>query len=326
MFAHMVFAKIKHISSYLPQTLLDNNMLAKDFPEWDAEKIAEKTGIRKRYIADKNETALDMAIHASKKLMNEFQVNQSEIDFVLLCTQSPEYFLPTSACILQHKLEIPTSAGALDFNLGCSGYVYGLSLAKSLIESMQAKNVLLVTSETYSKYIRNDDKSVRTLFGDGATATLVCASNSKDEQISKTLFGSDGSGFDKLIVKNGASKNPQSTPELFMDGPEIFNFTLASVPSALNDFLSRENLTIENIDAFVFHQANSFMLEALRKKCKIPKEKFILKLEGFGNTVSSTIPMAIEAAKKQGELKPGQKVCLVGFGVGYSWAINLVTL
>jgi 3-oxoacyl-[acyl-carrier-protein] synthase-3 len=322
----MAFAKIKHISSYLPQSLLDNNMLAKTFPEWDAEKIAEKTGIRNRYIADKNETALDLAIKASKKLINEHQINPNEIDFVLLCTQSPEYFLPTSACILQHKLEIPTTAGALDFNLGCSGYVYGLSLAKSLIETNQAKNVLLVTSETYSKYIKSDDKSVRTIFGDGASATLVCATEVKVEQISKTLFGSDGSGFDKLIVQNGASKNPKGTPELFMDGPEIFNFTLGSIPGALNDFLKRENITIENIDAFVFHQANSFMLEALRKKCKIPKEKFVLKLEEFGNTVSSTIPMAIEIAKKQGELKSGQKVCLVGFGVGYSWAINLVTL
>jgi len=322
----MVFAKIKHIASFLPNDILDNNMLAQTFPEWDAAKISEKTGINKRFIAGKNETALDLAINAAKNLFTKYQINKNEIDFILLCTQSPDYFLPTSACILQNKLEIPTTAGALDFNLGCSGYVYGLSMAKSLIETNQAKNVLLVTSETYSKYIKADDKSVRTIFGDGASATLVAASDDKSEQISKTLFGSDGSGFDKLIVKNGASKNATGPHELFMDGPEIFNFTLASVPVALQNFLNRENLAIDDIDAFVFHQANSFMLEALRKKCKIPKEKFVLKLAEFGNTVSSTIPMTIESALVSGELKAGQKVCLVGFGVGYSWAVNLITL
>jgi 3-oxoacyl-[acyl-carrier-protein] synthase-3 len=322
----MTFAKIQHISSYLPKNLLDNHMLSHLFPDWAPEKISEKTGISKRYIADIDETATDMAIKAAKKLFAEHYLNPQSIDFVLFCTQSPEYFLPTSACLIQNKLEIPTSAGALDFNLGCSGYVYGLSMAKSLIETNQAKNVLLLTSETYSKYIKSDDKSVRTIFGDGASATLISNDSEKREAISKTLFGSDGSGFNKLIVENGASRNPIGPQELYMDGPEIFNFTLASVPMALADFLKRENTSIEEIDAFVFHQANSFMLEALRKKCKIPKEKFILKLEEFGNTVSSTIPMTIEAALRDGQLKKEQKVCLVGFGVGYSWAINLVRL
>ncbi len=162
---------IKAISYYLPTDYLDNFNLSSIFPDWTAEKISDKVGIKKRHIAAADETAADLAEKSALKLFKEHCIDPSSIDFLLLCTQSPDYFLPTTACVLQNKLGLSTSIGALDFNLGCSGFVYGLSIAKGLISAGIAKNVLLITSETYSKHIHPLDKKNRTIFGDAAAAS-----------------------------------------------------------------------------------------------------------------------------------------------------------
>ena len=327
----MMKAYIRAISYYLPQNVLANEQLAREFPEWTVEKIAEKIGIKKRHIASENETVVDMAVEASKNLFEEYQIDKLSVDFILLCTQSPDYFLPTSACILQYKLDLTTNCGALDFNQGCSGFVYGLSLAKGLVCSGVAKNVLLITSETYSKHIHPRDKGNRTIFGDAACATLI--SSTGFAEIGDFSLGTDGRGANNLIVKTGAfrqpvksnnisfddSGNPKSEDYLYMNGTEIFSFTLEAVPQLVDNTLIKNSMTKGDVDMFVFHQANKYMMDFLRKKIKIDPVKFYYCLEKTGNTVSSTIPIAMKEALLDGSIKLGNKVLIAGFGVGYSW-------
>jgi 3-oxoacyl-[acyl-carrier-protein] synthase-3 len=269
-------------------------------------------------------------------------VAREEIDFILLCTQAPDYLLPTSACLLQERLGVPRSAGALDFNLGCSGFVYGLSLARGLVESGAARRVLLLTADTYSKFIHPQDHSVRTLFGDAAAATVVGAANGPAPEIGPFVFGTDGRGAHDLIVEAGGARRPRdassaverldandnthSADTLYMDGAEVLSFTLREVPAAISALLDKAGLVQDDIDYFVLHQANRFMLETLRKKIGVAPERMPLHLEHVGNTVSSTIPLALIGMREAGQLAPGKRLMLVGFGVGYSWAATLLNL
>jgi 3-oxoacyl-[acyl-carrier-protein] synthase-3 len=333
-------ARIAAVEYHLPRELVSNEQLAAEFPEWSAEKIEEKTGIAERWVASGDECASDLGLAAATKLFASGICAPSDVDYLLLCTQSPDYFLPTTACILQDKLGIPTRAGALDFNLGCSGYVYGLGLAKALIETDQAQGVLLITAETYSKFIHPKDKSVRTLFGDAGTATLVRGVAGDDEFIGPFVYGTDGSGAANLIVPVGGmrrrhcepgaalivddSGNARGEDSLYMNGPEIFSFTLRVVPGIVHGLLARAGKELGDIGLFVFHQANKYMLDHLRKRLKIPEDKFFVGLRNCGNTVSCTIPIALKQAAGEGRLKAGDLVMLVGFGVGYSWGATLV--
>lgn len=329
-------SEINKIYYYLPEKIITNKDLEADFPEWDSEKIENKIGIKERHIADETETALDLGYKAALGLINE--IDKSKIDFLLFCTQSPDYFLPTSACILQEKLGLNKDIGALDYNLGCSGFVYGLALAKGLIHAEIVSNVLLVTSETYNKHIHKKDKSNRTIFGDGAAATLITKSDK--EKIFKFDLGTDGNGKNNLIVQNGGIRNRKlittekidnagniySDDNLFMNGPEIFNFTIEMIPKTINNCLIKNKITLEEIDFVIFHQANKYMLEHLRRKLRIPSEKFYINLEKTGNTVSATIPIALKDCLDKGLIKKGSKVLLSGFGVGYSWASTIIEI
>lgn len=329
------FAKVTAIEYVLPDTLLSNEDLARDFPEWNVDKIFGKTGINERRIVANEECASDLAYRASEKLLAAIDLDRSDIDFIILCTQSPDYFLPATACILQDRLGLSTHCGAFDYNQGCSGFIYGLGLAKGLIETGQAKNILLVTAETYSKYIHPADKSVRTLFGDAAAATLV-QSVADGPYLDRFRYGTDGSGAKNLIVPIGGSRNPAAinlTPEaytddsgnirtdanLYMNGPAIFEFSMTRVPQLFASIFD-DSFTLEDVDLFAFHQANKFMLDSLRRRVKLPAEKFIAAFEHCGNTVSSSIPIALKESIKSGDLTAGKTVVGVGFGVGYSWA------
>ncbi len=320
---------IKAISYYLPESIYSNEDLAKDFPEWSIDKISSKLGIKNRHIVSNNTCASDLAFLAAKKLFLENKIEPDSIDFILFCSQSPDYTLPTTACILQDRLSIPTSAGAIDFNQGCSGFIYGLSLAKGLILGGIANNILLLTAETYSKYIHPKDKSNKAIFGDAAAATLISIDGFAE--IRNFSLGTDGNGASNLIVKTGAARNPNksmdinfdelgnpnSSDYLHMNGSEIFNFTLEKVPLLIKDTLNKNNLFQNEINLFIFHQANKYILEFLRKKIQIEEENFFYYLENIGNTVSSTIPIAIKEAKERNLIKGN--VLLSGFGVGYSW-------
>ena len=330
---------IKSIAYYLPEKILTNQDLEQVYKEWSSDKIYNKIGIKQRHIASDNEHISDMAEKACNKLFEENDIKPEEIDFILLCTQTPDYLLPTTACILQHRLNIPVTCGALDFNLGCSGFVYGLGLAKSLIISGIAKNILLVTSEAYSKHINDLDKSTRTVFGDAATAVLVSSDENK-VGIEQFVFGTDGSGAENLIIPSGGTRMPRTTEtakdqvdeagntrsqdNLYMNGPEIFNFTIKAVPKLVNDLLDCNGYSGDQIDYFVFHQANKYMLDYLRRKIKIPEDKFYINMADTGNTVSNTIPIALKNAEKEGKIKKGDKIMIAGFGVGYSWGGTII--
>jgi 3-oxoacyl-[acyl-carrier-protein] synthase-3 len=333
----MMGAFIKGISYYLPQQELSNEELAALFPEWGVEKIAAKIGIDTRHIAADDEFASDMAIAAANKLFADHNIQPSEIDFILYCTQSPDYFLPTTACIIQDKLNIPVKAGALDFNLGCSGYVYGLALAKGLISAGIAQNILLLTAETYSKFIHKNDKGNRTIFGDGATATQI--STSGYAKIGEFVLGTNGAGAENLIVKQGGIRHPakktnpvsdeygneSSDSNLYMNGPEIFSFTSEEIPPLIEETLLKNEVLKTEISQFIFHQANQYMLTHLRKKLDIAPENFYINMGQFANTVSSTIPIAMAEALKEKDTAAGTKWLLAGFGVGYSWGATVIT-
>lgn len=324
-------AYIKGISYYLPEKVVTNEELIKEFPEWSVDKVAKKVGVYSRHVAGENETAGDMAEKAALRLFDEYKISPNEIDFVLLCTQSPDYFLPSTACILQNRLGIPTSAGALDYNLGCSGCVYGLAMAKGLIAGGIAKNILLLTAETYNKYLHPSDKSNRSIFGDGAAACLI--STEGFAKIGEFSLGTDGSGAENLILETGAARKKEVTGKntvdedghqkyddyLYMNGSAIFNFTLDAVPVMLKKILEKNHLEKEQIDYFVFHQANKFMLNTIRKVCVLPKEKFYVNLEETGNTVSSTVLIGLKQCLDSGTINKNMKVMVCGFGVGLSW-------
>jgi 3-oxoacyl-[acyl-carrier-protein] synthase-3 len=331
-------AFVAAIQSALPEAILDNEKLASAFEGWSAEKIYAKTGIRNRRIAAADECASDLAVRAAQALIAQTHLDPSIVDFLLYCTQTADYILPTTACVVQHRLGLPNSCGALDFNLGCSGYIYGLGLAKALIESGQATTLLLLTADTYSKLLNPADKSVRTLFGDAASATLILGGE-RETLIGPFIYGTDGSGAENIIVQTGGKRRPvaaeaelvpddsgnaRTINDLYMNGPEVFNFTLRAVPEAVNQLLTKAGIDQDAVDLFVFHQANRFMLEHLRRKLQIPAAKFVIAMEDVGNTVSSTIPLALQQAQVQGQLAPGSLVMLVGFGVGYSWGATLI--
>lgn len=329
-------ARILDLAAYLPEKTLTNEELAALYPEWPAEKIYSKTGIKIRHIAAPDETASDLAYEAARALFDRGAIKPDDVDFIILCTQAPDYILPTTACILQNRLGIPRHTGALDINLGCSGFVYGLSLAKGLIETGAARCVLLLTADTYSKYIHPLDKSVRTLFGDAAAATAIVADDSDSESIGPFVFGTDGSGSKNLIVEAGSFRRPadkessieqvdesgnvRTAEHLYMNGADVMTFSLKEVPKAVDLLLEKTGYSKDEIDFFVLHQANKFMLEALRKKLKVSESKLPIYVENSGNTVSSSIPLALIQMRELGQFKPGTKMMLIGFGVGYSWA------
>jgi len=328
----MTDAYIAGIAYHLPEQVVTNAALQVEQPDWDMTRLESKVGIRQRHIAAPDEAASDLGVAAANKLLDGMRIDRASIDVLLFCTQSPDYFLPTTACILQDRLGLPTTCAALDFNQGCSGYVYGLWLSRALVASGSARNVLLVTAETYSKFIHPQDRSVRVLFGDGASATLV-TSTPGGARIGATILGTDGSGYGNLIVPAGGSRTPLGTAtavettdengsvrtpaNLFMNGQELFLFTLKRIPDLVRRTLDAAGLAADDVRWYVFHQANTFMNDHLRTKLKIPKERAPLFMESCGNTVSSTIPIVLHEGS--GDFAPGDPVMLVGFGVGYSW-------
>ena len=322
---------IKAIAYNLPENVLTNEMIAQEFPEWTVEKIDKKIGIKQRHVTKDGETASDLAVGAAEKLFAENNYDRSQIDYVIFVSQSPDYHLPTTACTIQTRLGLSQKITVIDVNLGCNGFVAGLSLAKAVIIAGQAKNVLLLTAETYSKYMHERDKSNRTIFGDGSAATLV--STEGMAEVGEFVIGTDGTGAENLIVKTGGARhpqpandllfddfgNPRSSDNLYMDGPAILNYSLDSIPQLVSDVLEKNNVTMDDIDLHVYHQANTFLANLERRKLRIPEEKYYCNIENFGNTVSSTIPIALCEAMKEGRIKKGTKVLSVAQGLGYTW-------
>ncbi|MDC0459088.1 ketoacyl-ACP synthase III [Alphaproteobacteria bacterium] len=322
----MVFSKlnIEKISYHFPAYFQSNQDLSNLHPDWDVEKVALKTGINKRYVAAKNETALDLGFEASKKLFKEFYLEKDCVESLILVTQSPDYFLPSSACILQNRLSLKTDTLCFDINLGCSGFVNGLAVASSIINSGIVQNCLLVCAETYSKYINDDDRTNKMVFSDAGSACFVEVGNNDNSQCGGFVFGTDGAGAEDLIVSGGCARSTQITPELHMNGSKVLMFTMREIPPMVEKCLQKCNMTHEDIDLFVFHQASDLVLNTLKSKLNIDDHRMFNNLSEVGNTVSSTIPIALKDAFSQGKIQPGNNILLCGFGVGLSWGCCVI--
>ena len=323
----MTHAAIGPVAIHLPEKVEDNDFLSSQFPKWDMGLIYSKTGIRQRHVAAPGECSSDLGVAAAEKLFAQHEIDRSTIDFLLFCTQTPDYPLPTTACLIQDRLGLPTSVGALDFNLGCSGYIYGLSLASGLIRTGAARRVLFITAETYSKFIDPTDRSLRTIFGDGAAATLVEAS--EEPSLDSFVFGTDGSGGNMLMVAEGGARRPDDAirsrkrrrwaSRLYMDGPELVKFSLEIAPPLVEKILAQSRWSRDTVDMYLIHQATLFMLNHVRERLSLDREHTPEALEQYGNTVSSTIPILIHDLRHSGRLRPGKRTLLIGFGVGLSW-------
>jgi 3-oxoacyl-[acyl-carrier-protein] synthase-3 len=322
------YAAIGPIAVHFPERIETNEDLMADNPKWDMELISSKTGIYNRHIAAPDECSSDLGVKAAEKLFDEFDIDRSTIDFLFFCTQTPDYPLPTTACLIQDRLGLQTNCGALDFNLGCSGFVYGLSLCDGLIRSGAAKRILFITAETYTKLIDKKDRSLRTIFGDGAAATLIETHDQPSMWGFK--FGTDGKGANTLLATKNGFRDPAKAIEprhrrrwqsdLYMDGPALINFTVGAIPNMLLEVLKDSKMTHEDVGFYLFHQATYKMLSELQSVMEVSQDKVPILLRDIGNTVSSTLPILINQMRARGDMTPEMKNLLVGFGVGWSWA------
>ena len=309
-----MFARVLDVAYFLPNT----QDLKKILKTNHFNKIYEKSGIKNIAISSNNQSALDLAEKAAKLILKK----KYKIDGIIYITQSPEYYLPSGSCILQHRLGLSKSIFTFDVNQGCSGYVYGLCLASSLIKNIIAENILLICSDTYSKYISKKNLSCLPIFSDAASATII--SKSKTRFFLDFEFGTDGSGYKDLIVENSGFHANSSKPEIFMDGKKILLFTMGNIPDLINSILKRNKLTIEEVDFFIFHQASKIVIENLIRKMQLNKNKVYFNLENTGNTVSSSIPIAITELMRNKLLKKNSKILLAGFGVGLSMGATII--
>jgi 3-oxoacyl-[acyl-carrier-protein] synthase-3 len=334
-------ARVLGISYHLPPTVETLEDLRRRHPDWPLEKTFEESGIRSRHIAPPGVTATDLGFEAAQKLLQREGVAPEEIDFLIFCTQTPDHFLPSGACLLQHRLGLRKQVGAVGTDLGCSGFVYGLALSKALIRSEMARKVLIVVADTSSRVVHPKDRMVRILFGDGGAAALVGAADSGHGRIGQFVLGTDGKGAASLIVPAGAFRTPRSveTAEeytddagctrsadyLFMDGTAVFTFAITVVPRVVRELLQLADLCPKDIDYYVYHQANKFMLEQLAHRSKVPAGRLALAMEDVGNTSCASIPITIQKYVEQGKIVPGSRLVLLGFGVGFSWAACEIT-
>lgn len=322
---------INHISTYLPDNKLSNADLASQFG-MEEEQVFKNTHIHNRYVSKVDEFSSDMAIKAGNILFKETGIEKSEIDFLIFCSEGFDYIAPASSCIIQHKLGLSTSIGCFDLPYGCSGYVYGVGIAYGLLKAGIAKKILFLTADIPTKVIADNDLELRSIFSDIATASLITLDSSQND--THFVYGTDGNGALDLYVEGSAFRPPVKSDfkaaenlvcgQMMMNGTNIFLFAVKKVPQLVNEILEKNKLTPEDVDLFVFHQASYFMLEVIRKKMKLAPEKVFLNIQDYGNSVSSTIPMALYDAEKKGVLKKGMKVLLAGFGIGNSWGATII--
>lgn len=311
--------KIEALEYYLPEKIITNQYLHEQCGI-DADFLENKIGIKRRHIALENEFSSDLAVKAGELLFEKHNVKREEIDLLLLCTQHGDYKLPTTACIVQHKLGLSTRCAAFDINLGCSGFVYALGIAGNFIKTGQMKKVLLIMADIYSKSIDYTDKNTASLFGDAGSAVLLSGSET-DSNVQDIVYGTDGSNFDKLIIYNsGTVQDTEKSDFLYMNGREIFKFSTRVVPASINELLERNNLQKQDVKYFIFHQANKFMLTEIKNRMELTDEQMVIDMENYGNTVSSTIPIVYKNLLSAGKLSKGDKIVFCGFGVGLSWA------
>lgn len=325
---------IKHISWHLPEHPVTNDWLHQENPAWDMAKVEERAGVKTRYVAASDQTALDLAETACRKLFDEYDLDPKQVDGLIFCTQSPDYIMPPNACVLQKRLKLKEELFAFDFNLACSGYVYGLALARGLIVSGMASRLLLVNADTYSRYIHPKDRSTRVLFGDGAAVSLIEAVEDETGIVDMSCATS-GRNFDAFMIPAGGCRTPsteetrtavvggcgnvRSEENIHMEGMRILTFVNSKIPKQIRALLKKNELEVDDLDYLVFHQASKMALDSLIRILKLPPEKVPVNVDRIGNTVSASIPILLGEMMAAGKLAPGTRILMCGFGVGLSW-------
>jgi 3-oxoacyl-[acyl-carrier-protein] synthase-3 len=319
---------IEAIGCAFPSRSLTNDELRATFPEWNFERLEKRTGVRRRYVAAEGETALDFAEAACAELARRGSLRPAEIDAVIFCTQSPDYIMPPNACLLHGHLELQPNTLAFDISLACSGYIYGLQLATSLLASGTAKRILLATADTYTRYIHPADRSTRCLFGDGGAVSII--SDSPNGHHCKFMIPAGGMrqprSSETAQETVDESGNVRTQEQIHMDGLGVLSFFNTTVPRAVRAMLARNQLTTDDVDVFLFHQASQVALDSLRAALGIRAEKMIYDLAETGNLVSASIPVALSRALDSGRVRRRQLALLCGFGVGLSWGTALIDL
>jgi len=334
----MVNIKILDIEYVLPEKVVTNEDLHKENPDWDMRNVEIKSGVIQRHIAACGETAFDLAARACDKMFHDGRHDKEDIDAIIFCTQSPDYIMPSNAFLLHEYLDLDENVLAFDYNLACSGYVYGLAIARSLIISGTATKVLLATGDTYSRYINPGDRSARVLFGDGAAVSIITAGEA-EEGILDVMLATSGKHHRKFYIPAGGCRLPKSADpaaeidrsgnvrtlnDIHMDGMAVWSFIQSTVPKQIRSLMERNSLSADDIDLFVFHQASKMTLESLTKALRLKESKVYLNLSHTGNLVSASLPIALKNALVEGRIQPGNIILMSGFGVGLSWGSLLV--
>ena len=325
--------KISGISCVVPKENVHNKDNV-NFEKQSLKKAILLTGIEDRRVTSDSVCTSDLCLESAKVLLKDIGWDKNDVEALIFVSQTPDHTLPATACLLQDRLGLPSSCAAFDVNLGCSGYVYGLWLASTIVSKNQFKKVLLLVGDTCSKFVSPKDQSSVLLFGDAGSATAL--EYDPDEKTSYFVLGTDGSGGEDLMIKSGGYRFPytessakrveqldgaiRSDVDLYMKGGNIFNFTIKRVPELLQSLLEYAGIKeTDDIDQFYFHQANKYMLDYLVRKLKIDRDKVPLSLKEYGNTSSASIPLTIVSSLKNIERKEDLNVAMLGFGVGFSW-------
>lgn len=315
------------VVSCLPGRHIANAHFEQQFGETAVKDVVKMIGVESRYWTDQNTSAKDLCAKAGKHLLEQLDWQPASVDALIFVSQTPDYRLPATACSLQADLELDIACIAFDINLGCSGYPYALWLGMTMVQSGAARRVLLAVGDTVSKIVDPKDRSTALLFGDAGTVTAL---ESSPKQQATFVMGTDGRGAHNLMVPRGAFKDyslcadprliDKAADCLYMDGGEIFNFTLKAVPALISETISASGFSLEAHDSFLLHQANMFMLKHLAKKAKISSEKAPINIDQFGNTSCASIPLLMTTSLKDRLSRESMRLGLFGFGVGYSWA------
>ncbi|AFL67574.1 beta-ketoacyl-ACP synthase III [Sulfurospirillum barnesii] len=325
-----MYASLKSIGAYAPSRILSNFHL-EEMVETSDEWIEKRTGIKERRIASAEEATSDLGVQAALKAIERAGIAKEEIDLIICATLSPDYLcMPSTACVIAGKLDI-NNVMAFDISAACSGFVYMLSMAKAFIESGMKKNILLIGAEKISSMIDYTDRGTCILFGDGAGAAIIGATENKNEAILDIHASADGRYGDLLITPGCGSKYPCSQETLDnklnyikMQGNEVYKVAVKTLTNDVIDILEKNNIDASQVDHFIPHQANFRIIEAVRAKLNFPIEKTVLTVAKYGNTSAASIPMAINDAYEEGRIKKGDLMLLDTFGGGFTWASALV--
>jgi len=319
--------RIAGVSTCVPPRVVDNMERGKDYGADEVRKVVAMAGVAQRHVVEPGVTSADLCYEAARALLERIGWSRDSITGLILVTQSPDYFLPSSSCMVHKWLGLPDECATFDVGLGCSGYPYGLYLAASMLKAGGQQRILMLHGETPSRFTSPDDHATTLLFGDSGSATAI--ELAADGPPGYFCLRTDGKGYEGLIMRGGAFRDREpANPRdryLQMDGAGIFNFTISRVPPVIRDTLAFANLTVDDIDWFLFHQSNRFIMKHLAKKCGLPEQKLPFILDRYGNSGGPSVALALTEGVP-GEGRQAARAMMVGYGVGLSWGAAIVEL